>query len=173
MKTIIFCASTLDGKIARSAKDPIDWTTKEDKRIFAEETKRAGVVIMGNNTYKAIGRPLPNRLNVVLSSSIEGKTNIMNSLEFTSESPDQVISNLERRGYPTVFVIGGSQINSLFLMFGLVNELWVTLSPKIFGQGIGLVEGVVPQMDLELLEERRLSEGHIFLKYRVLPLHRV
>ena len=67
MKISLMCAITLDGKIARNEHHFVDWSSREDKRLFFATTKRAGVLILGNNTYKTFSAPLPGRLHIVLT----------------------------------------------------------------------------------------------------------
>lgn len=165
MKVIIICAVTLDGKIARGLNDPIDWTPKADKEMFARETKKAGVVIMGHNTFNSIGRPLKERLNVVLSRELKNKVNQIGVLEYTDRPAKKLLENLRRRGFRKVFVIGGSRVNSLFLRAGLVDEIWLTLAPKIFGKGVGLFGSDLPEINLRLLSTRKTADGFIFLRY--------
>ena len=61
MKVTMVMAMTLDGKIARDASHPADWTGTEDKKKFVEITRRAGAMIMGSRTFDTIGRLLPGR----------------------------------------------------------------------------------------------------------------
>ena len=76
MKIIMLAALTIDGKLARNPAHFVDWTSREDKRIFASTTRRCGVVILGNNTYKTLPAPLPGRLHVVLTHSMAGKESV-------------------------------------------------------------------------------------------------
>ena len=69
MKIFIIAAVSADGYIAKDSHRPAMWTSKADKRRFIELTKRAGVIIMGSATYKTIGRPLKDRVNIVYSRS--------------------------------------------------------------------------------------------------------
>lgn len=167
MKTIIYCAVTLNGKIAKSQNDPLDWTTKEDKKLFAVETKKAGVVVMGHNTFRSIGRPLKDRLNVVLASKDESRENLPGLLEYTCQTPKQVLETLESRSFKKVFVIGGSVINTLFLKENLIDEVWITLAPRIFGHGISLVTDEKLEKKLSLLSVRKLKEDFLLLKYKL------
>lgn len=45
----------------------IPWKCPEDMRFFKAKTN-GHIVIMGRKTYESIGKPLPNRLSVVISS---------------------------------------------------------------------------------------------------------
>ena len=83
-------------------KNALLWHIKEDMRFFRQKTT-SHPVIMGRKTYDSLGRPLPNRTNVVISRTlnhIEGCT-VVHSLEeaialFPSEEE--------------IFIIGGAQI---------------------------------------------------------------
>ena len=44
----------------------IPWSIKEDLEHFKEITD-GSAIIMGRKTYESIGRPLPNRLNIVMT----------------------------------------------------------------------------------------------------------
>ena len=162
------CAITLDGKIAKNSGEFINWTGSEDKKIFARETKKSGVVIMGNNTYKTIGRPLKDRLNVVLTSNTVNKTSQKGVLEFTSHSPSEIQHDLVTRGFKKVFVIGGGEVNALFMKIGLIDEVWLTVVPKVFGKGISLFGDFDGDVALEFISCERLANGLIFVKYRIL-----
>ena len=88
-------------------KNSLLWHISEDLRFF-KRTTSGHPVIMGRKTYESLGRPLPNRENVVISrtiDSIEG-CRVVRSLEeaialFPAEEE--------------VFIIGGAQIYALAL----------------------------------------------------------
>lgn len=46
------------------------WNIKEDLQLFKQFTENQ-IVVMGRNTYDSIGKPLPNRINIVLSNNVE------------------------------------------------------------------------------------------------------
>jgi dihydrofolate reductase len=50
----------------------LPWRLNEDLRHFKEKTE-GKAIIMGRNTWESIGRPLPNRRNIVLTSNKEFK----------------------------------------------------------------------------------------------------
>lgn len=161
-------AITADGKIAKTADHFANWTSGADKKMFVEKTKSAGVIIMGLTTYQTIGRPLPGRLNIVLTPEPEKEQNIPESLEYTSQTPEEILKNLGIRGYKEAIIGGGATINGLFLKNNLIDEIWLTLEPKIFGEGIGLFRGADVNLNLELIETVQLDKNVIQLKYRVI-----
>ena len=88
-------------------KNSLLWHITEDMRFFRQTTS-GHPVIMGRKTYESLGRPLPNRTNVVISRTIdqiEGCT-VVRSLE---EAIKMFPSEEE------VFIIGGAQIYALAL----------------------------------------------------------
>jgi dihydrofolate reductase len=88
-------------------KNALLWHISEDMRFFRRTTS-GPPVIMGRKTYESLGRPLPNRQNVVISRTtqeIEGCT-VVGSLE-------QAIALFPAE--EEVFIIGGAQIYALAL----------------------------------------------------------
>ncbi len=161
-------AITADGKIAENTTHFANWTSGADKKMFVEKTKSAGVIIMGLTTYQTIGRPLPGRLNIVLTPEPEKEQNIPDSLEYTSKTPEEILVNLEKRGYKEAIIGGGATINGLFLQKNLIDEIWLTVEPKIFGEGLNLFRGAEVDVNLELIETVQLDKNVIQLKYKIL-----
>ncbi|MBR4996105.1 MAG: dihydrofolate reductase [Alistipes sp.] len=86
-------------------KNTLLWHISEDLRNFKRITS-GHPVIMGRKTYESLGRPLPNRQNVVISrtqSHIEGCT-VVSSLE------DAIALFPQEE---EIFIIGGAQIYAL------------------------------------------------------------
>lgn len=171
MEVTVLMAMTLDGKIAKRPDHFPDWTPSEDKKFFAKRTRKAGVVIMGFRTFQTLKKPLPDRLNVVMTRD-PLRTSTGNNVVFTTESPRNVLTWLKSLGYTEVILAGGAVVNSLFAAEGLIDRLIVTVSPKIFGIGLSLF---VPEisMDLELETLDRLGKDLVVLSYRVLRSEKI
>ncbi|MCR4305461.1 MAG: dihydrofolate reductase family protein, partial [Candidatus Daviesbacteria bacterium] len=89
-------------------------------------------------------------------------------LEFSSKSPKQLVKELTGRGYKQILLASGPKLNTAFLKDKLVQELWLTLEPNIFGVGIGLVDSEKLDIKLRLLSSKRLNpQGTLLLKYQV------
>src|SRR5947207_8764890 len=99
MKVTMVVVVTIDGKLARNSAHFSNWSSPEDKKIFVSLTKRAGVIIMGHNTYKTLPAPLPGRLHVVLTRDTTGKVDVLGKVEFTNQPPERVLTDLQARGY--------------------------------------------------------------------------
>ena len=94
------------------------WHLSEDLRFFRRSTT-GYPVIMGRKTFESIGRPLPKRVNIVVSRSYKTgeEVAVVPSLEDAFRLAEE--TNLER-----CFVIGGGQIYAQALP--LVDRLVVT-----------------------------------------------
>jgi dihydrofolate reductase len=166
MKVTCLMALTLDGKIGLDAEHFPDWTGKADKKLFVEMTKKAGVLIMGSKTYDTIGKPLPGRKNIVLTRD-KARVSDHEDLIFTNNMPAQILKNCEAQGFSEVIIAGGTTINSLFAREKLIDRLVVTISPVIFGKGLGLF-GEDIALDLTLEDYSQLDENRLCVSYKVM-----
>ena len=99
------------------------WHIPEDLKNF-KETTTGKTVIMGRKTFESIGRPLPNRKNIVLS-----KNGDKESFEQKGIKLYQNLENLiaDYKNYEEeVFIIGGEQIYREFMQKGLVSRLYIS-----------------------------------------------
>ena len=163
IKVFIVAALTADGFIARDNSVPSTaWTSKVDKKRFSELSKRAGVIIMGSVTYDTIGRALPGRLNIVYTPN-ERK---IDGVETTKKPPAELIADLEQRGIKEVAICGGSTIYTMFMKSGLVDTIYLTMEPVIFGSGVRLFKEPI-DAKLELVSSERVDNSTL-LEYKVL-----
>lgn len=158
-------AMTADGKIAKNSDHFPDWTSKEDKKMFMKVTKEAGVVIMGDKTFFTFPKPLPDRLNVVFTL-LENPPETENVKWVTGE-PEKVLTDLEKEGYKSAILGGGTYMNTQFLERKLIDEIWLTIEPKIFGDGLGVFGGDF-DVDLKLIDVSKINDDSVVVKYRVL-----
>lgn len=166
MKTILVMAATADGKIARNSSHLVDWTGRRDKQLFVRLTREAGVMVMGSKTYQTIGRPLPGRKNVVLTRD-PAKFSNEPDLFFTDQRPERIIADLEGQGVESVALIGGAEVNSLFLRDRLIDEIYLTIVPKIFGTGLSMFSEAA-DFSLKLLGSSELDEDSILIRYKMI-----
>jgi dihydrofolate reductase len=157
-------AITVDGKIAKDSTQFADWTSREDKKLFVEISKAHGVIMMGENTFKTFPAPLKDRLNVVFSRTNDHPA--QEAVKWVSGDPKAVLEELAAMGYKSALLGGGSFLNSLFLEHKLINEIILTIEPKIFGAGLSLFNKDL-DADLKLLETRKLNDNTIMVRYQV------
>jgi len=156
---------TLDGKIAKSSDHFPDWTSKEDKKYFAKVSKEAGVVIMGDKTFFTFPAPLKDRLNVVFT--LEENPKPVAGVKWVKGEPEDVVRELKSMNYKSVVLGGGSFVNGLFLQHKLIDEIHITVEPKIFGEGLSLFKGDF-NVNLKLIAIEKINANSVVLKYGVL-----
>jgi dihydrofolate reductase len=158
-------AMTADGKIAKTSDHFPDWTSKEDKKYFFETTKKYGVILMGEKTFKTFPKPLPDRLNVVFT--LEKNQPEIENVKWVSGDEEKVLEELEKMGYKSAILGGGTYLNTQFLKKKLIDEIWLTIEPKIFGDGLGVFGGDFNQ-DLKLISFEKINDDSVVVKYEVL-----
>ena len=131
----IIVATTEDRVIGKSGGIP--WKISEDMKLFKERTT-GSVVIMGRKTWASLpqkSRPLPNRINVVISnryllnpheliSEIEVPENIRNVRVCSSIAEAVEIAKTYER---EIFIIGGEQVYRSALEANIVDRIFVSL----------------------------------------------
>jgi len=111
MSIKLICAISKNNVIGNENKLP--WSIPEDLKRFKELTSNNWIV-MGRKTFDSIGRPLPNRTNIVLS---ENKSLKIDSAEVFN-SPKKVIEYYKNNSdQKDLFIIGGTYIYELFLEY--------------------------------------------------------
>ena len=165
MKLVAIAALTADGKIGLDSAHFPDWTEPADKKLFMTQSLKAGVMIMGSKTFDSIGKPLPGRKHIVLTRNTRRRSQ-WDHVFFTQEQPRQILQNLEKEGYSTVVLAGGARVYYLFAKEGLIDELIITYSPKIFGVGLSLFSDPI-KMDLRLEACQQIGQQTIMARYSV------
>ena len=128
--------------IGRDGKLP--WHYAADLKFFKETTTNHAIV-MGFNTWRSIGKPLPKRLNIVLSrsNSVENQSNVL-----LVRSVEEILA-LSKYLSGDTFIIGGAET---YRNFADAIEKWiVTEIPEI-------VEGADAFMPKEFLDDFELLE---------------
>ena len=65
----------LSNNFVIGVNNDLPWKLKKDLQHFSAYTQNKAIV-MGRKTFESIGRPLPNRKNIVISSSLESQENL-------------------------------------------------------------------------------------------------
>lgn len=102
----------------------LPWKLPEDLKYFKQVTS-GKAIIMGRTTYDSLGRPLPNRTNIVMTRDADWEgpigTRVVHSLEAALALAEAVaVSNYQDE----VVVIGGAQIYAQLLP--QVERLYIT-----------------------------------------------
>lgn len=106
------------------SKNDLPWYLPADLRHFKDLTS-GNTVVMGANTFKSIYNrlkgPLPNRLNIVVSTSLTDLPGGFEQVKSLDELKQKVnISD------PNVFIIGGAQLYQAVLDADMVDKIYLT-----------------------------------------------
>ena len=130
------------GKNLELGKDnKLIFAIPEDLKYFKEVTT-GKTVVMGYNTYKSIGKALPERKNIVLT-----KKDIILDNVFVCNDYEDILSLKEE-----VFVIGGEQIYKLFLPYA--DNLYLTEIDKTEE-----ADTFFPEFDKSLYDKETIKEN--------------
>jgi dihydrofolate reductase len=121
---LISLIAAIDSNYGIGADNKLLWHLPDDFKWFKQHTI-GKPLIMGRNTMLSLGKPLPKRLNIVMSSSgkdiIEGFIHVQSIEEALKAVPD----NTEE-----VMVIGGGMVYSQMLQ--VANKLYITYVKHAF-----------------------------------------
>lgn len=169
MKVILTMAVSANGMIAR--KDGGEDFLSHDNWIqFIKLANKIGCIIWGRKTYDAVTqwegdylRDLVGVKKIIISHSLmklqEGFT--------LAHSAEDALSQLEKEGFETAIITGGSTINSAFAKRGLIDEVILDVNPAILGEGIPVFAVSGFEMKLELLTCVKIGSEVVELHYKV------
>lgn len=125
----------------------LPWHLKDDLQNFKRLTM-GHHMLMGRKTYESIGKALPGRMSLVVSS--EPRANENNVFWFNSIF--RAIKHAERSGESELFIIGGEKIFKYAL--SLVDRIYLT---EVKGQ----IKGDVYFPQLSLKNWKKISESSV------------
>ncbi len=186
MAKLIYAAiSSLDGYVADAAGN-FDWSAPDQEvHRFVNDLERAiGTYLYGRRMYEVMrywetaptgnGEPSADQEyakiwqaadKIVYSKSLEQASSARTSIE--REFDPQAIQQLKAAAAPDLSV-GGPTLAAQAIKLGLVDECHLFLSPVVVGGGNPALPDNV-RLGLELLDERRFSNGVVHLHYRIKP----
>ena len=99
----------LSNNFVIGVNNDLPWKLKKDLQHFSAYTQNKAIV-MGRKTYESIGRPLPNRKNIVISSSLESQEGleVVQSLNQAIEVASQW--NKDNSAGEEIVLIGGGYV---------------------------------------------------------------
>ena len=128
-------------------KNELLWNLPADMKHFREVTSEH-TVIMGQKTFESIGRPLPNRRNIVITLD---KNYLHHGVDIVY-SPKELDALLDKK--TENFIIGGGQIYKLFI--DKTDKLYITHVDAEFPDA----DTLFPEIDKNKWEKIK-SEKHL------------
>ncbi|MBF0331864.1 MAG: dihydrofolate reductase [Candidatus Omnitrophica bacterium] len=151
----------------------LPWHLPADLAYFkkittAEHNNRQNVVIMGRKTWESIPpkfRPLPGRLNVVISA--QTGYGLPEGVELAL-SLEGALKSYCGKGFGEVFVIGGARVFAEAIRHPLCKKLYLTLIQGDSGADVFFPEIPKKFIEISRSEENRENEKKFsFLTYSV------
>lgn len=141
------------GAIGKGGQLP--WHYSADLKFFKQQTT-AHACVMGYKTWASLKRPLPNRLNIVLSrsSDVEPQSGVVRLRDKQAALSLRPYLNCD------LFIIGGAQI---FSAFSEEIERWIVTEVPLMVEGAdtfmpeNFLEGFEPYDSRRLEEDLRVS----------------
>jgi len=179
MKVTLINVSSIDGKLTKGTGNNIyEWSSPEDFAHFKKTLNSHNLIVMGSRTFdhvkdnpKAGLRPEKERLRIILTSKPERYSHyvVPGQMEFSDETPEELLKRLEEQGFDNMLLVSGGKVATSFFKKNLIDELLITIEPKIFGTGEPLVQEKRFDISLKLTETKQLNEnGTLLLKYTII-----
>jgi dihydrofolate reductase len=163
-------AASLDGFIA-PPDGSVDWLApfgSAGEEHVAEFLKTVGALLIGSRTYEQMlpygGTAMFGKPCFVFSSRKlpAGKNDTI-----TSDSPAEVVAELERRGIKRAWHFGGAKLFESFRAAGLITGYSLGIVPVVLGGGLPLFASPGPPANLRLLDSKISTNGVLMLNYQV------
>ena len=113
----IFLIAAVDKNLAIGRNGKIPWHIKEDLQFFQKNTLNTAM-IMGRSTFDSIGKPLPDRKNIVMTNSPTNREGVIEVCDIESAIKEA------KKDSNKISIVGGQSIYKEFMP--LANKLLIT-----------------------------------------------
>jgi dihydrofolate reductase len=141
----------IDRNLAIGKGGKLPWHYSADMKFF-KETTIGNAVVMGRRTWLTLKKPLPDRLNIVLSNQLDQPP--QDSLVFLSDV--ESVLSLARSITRHLFVIGGAK---LYQSFQAHIDRWIVTQIPLAVEGADTFMPADFLDGFELYEVRQLDDG--------------
>ena len=168
-KIVCNLATSVDGFIA-DEKGGVDWLNDFNAEDYGmiEFFEQCGTAIMGSRTYEqalSFNSWFGKMEGVVFTSrTLPPFKNEV--IEFVSGDPVPVVEELHKREKDS-WLVGGGQLVTSFIDLHLLDELIITLVPRLLGNGLPLCPSIKEVSKLQLLDSKAYPDGVLQLKYQL------
>lgn len=182
---VYFMHSSLDGFVA-GTNGEMDWITVDDE-IFdfvTTMTDQADTALYGRVTYQMMeaywptAGEIPNasrheiehsiwykKVSKIVLSKTMNETGLKNT-SVIGDNLSENINKLKQQPGKNILIFGSPRASHSLLNLGLVDELWIFISPILIGEGTSLFKNVPGLIKLRLLDTKSFASGVVALHYR-------
>lgn len=167
-KVKLFIATSLDGYIARADGD-IDWLFTDADYNYSAFYDSVDTVVMGRKTYDlalSFGEyPYTGKAAFVFSRTRSGADD---HATFVSGAPAALVERLRAAPGRDIWLVGGGELTRDFAEADLIDELVISIHPRLIGRGIPLFPAWRRDGDvaLEMVESQSFPSGLVQIRYQ-------
>ena len=186
---VLWVGMSFDG-FTSGENEQLDWlvphaTTPEGHEIFSRLRERADTILVGRVNYegfagywpsvkddpkaspndRAISRWLDDVPKVVFSRTLREVT--WKNARLARRDAAEEVAALKREKGKDILIQNSTRLTQSLLAADLVDELQILVAPVAIGKGRALFGGLPRPVDLELIEQSRLKDGTLAVRYRV------
>lgn len=158
MNIYIIAAHGYKNVIGRNGKIP--WKIPGEQQQFKELTTN-NIVIMGRNSYEEIGRPLLNRITIVLSKT---KAFTGENL-YTARSLEEALELASQFENKDVYIAGGSSLYKKALP--MANAMYITVTTNEYSLYDGSVYSYFPNYDPSDYDVYLLEDNPHYVRFKL------
>jgi dihydrofolate reductase len=154
---------SIDGRICDSTGHYSHHTSIQDRRLLKKRMRNAECLIIGRVTYQHVSKRLPDKPTIVFSR----KYNIVRqrgNIYWINPERFDVLNLLRTINVKSALILGGARTYAWFANKDLIDDLYITIEPELFGTGKNLfsIKGFRPKR-LRLVQFSRISSGGALL----------
>jgi dihydrofolate reductase len=133
--------------------------------------KSVDVAVMGRKTYNRVlelaSKELfpPSIKTYVFSRSKPAR--VLDGITFVNDSIAVWVESIRAQPGKDIWLVGGGELVRAFLRKRLVNEIRLTIHPRLLGDGIALFSTPYPETELKLLRCEEYKSGLVQISYEV------
>ena len=168
-KIVCNLATSVDGFIA-DENGGVDWLNDFQAEDYGmiDFFEQCGTAIMGSKTYEqalSFNSWFGKMEGVVFTSRKLSPFND-EKINFFSGDPRPVVEQLHKKEKDS-WLVGGGQLITSFIDLHLLDELIITMVPRLLGRGLALCPSIKEVGNLQLLDSKAHTDGVLQLRYRV------
>jgi dihydrofolate reductase len=173
-KIKLFIAVTIDGFIARE-DGSIGWLDDMENpdgsdHGYKKFYETIGTVVIGRKTYEQIigfglSWPYADSKSLVITRNKDYKTSTENTGIIT-EIDTRLIETLRLKEGKDVWLVGGGEIITQFIKERAIDEMILSIVPRMLGRGIRLFHEDSMDTLFELVDSESFATGIVNLSYR-------
>ncbi|MBB6110334.1 dihydrofolate reductase family protein [Mucilaginibacter lappiensis] len=169
-KIILNLALSLDGYI-EGPNGEYDWCFTDQDYGMTEFLGNTDAIFLGRKSYEMLMSASPEVFSAikmyVFSNTLK---NVGDNAEIITEADFKTrIEEIRHQPGANIWLFGGAELVSAFLVNNMINELLISVHPVILGGGKPLFINIKERIDLTLISSEQFSSGLVQLKYTLKP----